>query len=142
MFPLNMMRRTRLIGLLLALVGLALIIVGGLWKPTTVLRWSQWKARMAPVHLAWMVGLVSCAFGLILILRDTFLSNDDRRERDQGRLRVDITKLLPATNLSQGQLNALIAERYSKSGLLSLNVEELREVRSLLEQKVSDRPSL
>ena len=136
------MRRTTLIGLLLALVGLVLIMIGGLWKPTALVGWPQWRNRMAPVHLAWMAGLASCAFGLILLLRDTVLSNSNGRERHRDRLRADIVELLQATNMSQQQLNALIAERYSKSGLLSLNVAELNEVRALVERNHSDRSSV
>jgi hypothetical protein len=129
-------------GFLFTLVGLTLIMIGGLWKPATGLVWNQWKARIAPVHLAWMAGLAFCAFGLILVLRDTFLSNNDGRDHIQAKLRAEITELLQARNLSQRQLNALIAERYSKSGLLSLNENELKEVRALVERNLNDRSSL
>ena len=142
MFSSSVMKRTKLLGLLLTLVGLALIMIGGLWKPATALRWNQWKHQIAPTHLAWMAGLASCAFGLILILKDTFLSNENGRDHLQAQLRADIMELLQATNLSQLQLNTLIAERYSKSGLLSLNVDELEEVRILVEHNFRDRSAL
>ena len=54
----------------LVLLGFAIIAIAGIWKPPQFLPYHQWKHRIAPVHLAWMAGLVLCVAGLLLLLRD------------------------------------------------------------------------
>jgi len=138
-----MKRHRFLSGLLLSLAGLAIIVVAGMWKPPINLPWNQWKARIAPVHLAWMAGSAICALGLILILSDTFSASAaiDSAEREKMELREDILSMLPRTTLSPQELNELIADRYSKTGILSLTAAELRDVRSLVECRLNGRNS-
>ena len=65
------MKRYRFVaGLLLSLVGLAIIVAAGLAKPPMGV--PDWRARVAPVQLGWMLGSAVCLFGLILILKETF----------------------------------------------------------------------
>ena len=132
------MKRTKVsLGLLLALLGVAIIALAGIWKPFPFLPYGQWKARIAPVHLAWMGGLALCTAGILLILRDTLSWEPD--EREMIDLRKDILKTLTQNGISQQQLNEIIAARYSKTGLLSLNIVELREVLALLEARTELR---
>src|SRR5687768_2234171 len=99
------MKRYRfLAGLLLTFVGLAIIVGAGLGKPAIGL--PEWKARIATVNLAWMLGSAICLFGLIIILKETFSRNQavERIESEETALREEILESLHGTRLSQQEL--------------------------------------
>jgi hypothetical protein len=128
------MRRTKFsLGLWLALLGIAFVVIGGIWRPRQSVPYAQWKNRIAPVHLAWMGGLALCTGGILLLLLDTLSWKAD--DREITNLRERILNALSRTGTSQQQLNDIITARYSKAGLLSLNTTELGEILSLLEAR-------
>lgn len=138
MFPRDSesMKKAKLtLGLLLALLGVAVTVIGGILKPGSVLPYSNWKARNAPSHLAWMGGLAVCTAGILLILREILRWTPD--ERETIALRKEILITLSLNGVSQQQLNEIISSRYSKTGLLSLNIAELKEILALLEPTLS-----
>jgi len=117
--------------ILLVLLGVAIIGIAGIWKPVQFLPYHQWKNRIAPVHLAWMAGLILCVAGLLLLLRDALFRMPD--DRETLGLREEILTKLQQTGFSPQRLNELIAARYGKTGVLSLSTAELREVLTLIE---------
>jgi hypothetical protein len=133
-----------LVGLLLSLVGLAIVIVAGIRKPPINLPRGEWKALIAPIHLAWMAGSAICALGLIFILKDTFSSKAriERTGDEETDLREEILNMLPGTKLSQQELNKIIAARYSQTGILSLTADQLREVRAFVERRLNGSNSV
>ena len=124
------MKKYRFIaGVLLSLVGLAIIVAAGLAKPPMGI--PGWRARIAPVHLGWMIGSAIGLFGLILILKETF-SRDamaEGTEREEMALREEILESLPRAGLNQKELNELIGNIYGRTGLFGLNLEQLKQLR-------------
>jgi hypothetical protein len=115
-------------GLLLSLAGLAIIVAAGLAKPPMDI--PDWRARIAPVNLGWMLGSAICLVGLIVILKDTF-SRDrfDGIECEAMALREEILESLPRAGLNQRELSELIVNLYGRPGLFGLNLEQLKQLR-------------
>jgi hypothetical protein len=115
--------------MLVSLVGLAIIVAAGLAKPPMGI--PDWRARIAPVHLAWMLGSAIFLFGLIVILKETFSRDPvvEGTEREEMALREEILESLPRAKLNQEELNELIVNIYGRTGLFGLNLEQLKQLR-------------
>ena len=124
-----------LAGMLLSLVGLAIIVAAGLAKPPMGI--PDWRARIAPVHLGWMLGSAILLFGLIVILKETFSRDPvaEGTEREEMALREEILESLPRAGLNQEELNELIVNIYGRTGLFGLNLEQLKQLRENIERR-------
>ena len=133
------MKRYRFIaGLLLSVGGLAIIIVAGLAKPPMGV--PDWKARIAPVNLGWMLGSAICLLGLIVILQETFSRNPavESIEREESALREEILESLPRARLDQKELSELIVNLYGRVGLFGLNLDQLKQLRDNIGRRTSE----
>ena len=133
------MKRYRfVIGLALSLVGLAIIIGAGAGKPAMGL--PGWRAGIAPVHLAWMLGAVFCLLGLTLIMKETFWRNPNREriERAEMAVRREILETLHQTGLSQTELSELIVNLFGRTGLFGLNLDQLQQLHNNLVRRIDD----
>ena len=124
-----------LAGMLLSIVGLAIILAAGMAKPPTGI--PDWRARIAPVNLGWMLGSAICLFGLIVILKEAFSQDPvaEGTEAEEMALREVIVESLPRVGLNQEELNELIVNIYGRTGLLGLNLDQLKQLRENIERR-------
>jgi hypothetical protein len=124
-----------LAGMLLSLVGLAIIVTAGQAKPPMGI--PDWRARIAPVHLGWMLGSAVCLLGLIVILKETFSRDPvaEGTEREEMALREEILESLPRAGLNQEELNELIVNIFGRTGLFGLSLEQLKQLRENIERR-------
>jgi hypothetical protein len=127
-------------GLLLCLGGLAIIVTAGLVKPPLDLPYDQWKARIAPVHLCWMLGSTLCLIGVVVILKEMFSRNQaaESIEREEMALREEILESLSRARLNQQELSELIVNRYGTTGLIGLNLNQLKQLRDNIVRRMSE----
>lgn len=136
----NVMNKHRFwIGLSLSLLGLGLISIALSVRPTMLDQ--EWRAKIAPVHLAWMIGSALCIVGLILILKDTFSSNPriESVEKKEHKLRDEILTSLGQAGMNYEELVELIRLKYGRTGLIGLNVNQMMEVQHLLKRRIAKR---
>lgn len=136
----NRMNKHRFwIGLFLSLLGLGIVIVALGMRPTNILD-HQWRAKIAPVHLGWMIGSGICVVGLILILQDTFLGNlrIESLEEKERKLREEILTSLAQARMSQQELGELIGWKYGRTGLIGLSAKQMEEIQHLLKRRIEN----
>jgi hypothetical protein len=126
-------------GLSLSLLGLGLIIVALGVRPTMLDH--EWREKIAPVQLAWMIGSAICIVGLILILKDTFSSNPriESLEKKEHKLRDEILTSLAQAGMNHEELIDLIRRKYGRTGLIGLNVYQMIEIQHLLKRRIAKR---
>jgi len=131
----------------LFIIGLGLALLGSVWTiiivrarvPSDgVMAYFAVSAKRFEARLA----LMTVVLGLALILADAFTGDAryERSERKKGILREEIIALLALTDQSQDELNTHIQQVYGRTGLLGLELKQLRRLRQDIRNRVKSSP--
>ena len=125
-----------IIGLCLSLLGAAwLIIVVRYPVPSDgVMAYFAVRAKRGEATLAFCLLFL----GLGLVLADAFTRNPqaERIEREKEVLREEIAGLLLLANQTQQELNIHIQQVYGRTGLIGLELEQLRHLERHIRNRI------
>lgn len=127
----------------LFIIGLGLSLLGSAWMISIVrapvpsdgvMAYFVVKAKRSEATLA----LMTVVLGLGLILADAFTGDTrlERTERKKGILREEIMALLALTDQSQDELNTHIQQVYGRTGLLGLDLKQLRRLKRDIRNRI------
>jgi hypothetical protein len=93
------------------------------------------RAKRSDANLALLIVML----GLVLILADAFTGNasGERIERQKEVLREEIIALLSFTDQSQEELNIHIQQVYGRTGLIGLELKQLRRLKRDIRNRIN-----
>ena len=126
------------------ILGLTLSILSTVWlvylvrQPVIV---SVVDSNLSGIKGKVSIAVILFCVGIGLILFDTFTRNlqHEKLEAEKELLRDEILAMLPHASESQQELQVYIYQTLGKTGILSLELNELERVKNHSQRKIAER---